>query len=285
MSSAAPFRTITIVGFGLIGASLAAAVRQRDPSVRVIAADRRQVIGRLQLGVHCDASCDVDELEALAEAYSSSDLTVLAAPIAVIEQHLPSALEHAPLVTDCGSTKRVVVQAASKLQSSAHFVPGHPMAGSSASGFSHANPDLFQGRSWLLCEGAAPENTDKVEAFVGWLGAVPVRISPEQHDAAVALTSHVPQLLASLLVVLCEQERARVAAGPGFGSATRVAGGNPAIWNDIFASNADEIARVARDLSQRLESIARGLEAGNTEAALELLRQAVLAKAGSKLAP
>lgn len=283
--SPCPFRSIAIVGFGLIGASIAAAVRRRDPAIRLTAIDRQQVVLQGGLERLCDQAVSIEDVPSTVAALKVSQLTVLAAPVAVIGEHLPLAMKHAQLVTDCGSTKGGLVAIAREQTNVERFVPGHPMAGSSSSGFSNADPELFDGKRWLFCDDLGVEATlCRVEGWAQWLGAKPHRLSAEDHDAAVALTSHLPQLLASVLMVQSERRGATSAEGPGFRSATRVAGGNPEVWRDIFASNARHLAAASRELSSELGRIAVSLERGHTEALVELLQAAADIRAGADLA-
>jgi prephenate dehydrogenase len=134
------------------------------------------------------------------------------------------------------------------------------MAGLPFGGIERARADLFVGRPWLVCpEQSDPDAVEIVERLIRDVGAEPHRLTIEEHDRAVALTSHLPQLLASTLSVLAEKRCANVAAGPAFESATRVAGGGEAMWRDILATNADEISAVIDSLCAELEQVTRGL--------------------------
>jgi prephenate dehydrogenase len=170
-----------------------------------------------------------------------------------------------------------VVDAASRSPRVSRFVPGHPMAGAPAGGVELARAELFQGRRWLLCpEGRDADAIARVEDLVRSVGAEPLHLGALEHDRAVALTSHVPQLLASAMAVLAGRRDAAIAAGPAFLRLTRGAGGPASMWGDIFSSNADEVAGLLRELCGELERIAAQLEQvpAQTDAALELLAQA-----------
>lgn len=275
MSGRAPFASVAIVGFGLIGASLAAALRRRDAKVRIVAVDREAALVDVAIASHCDERVNVDDEAAFALALAQCELAVLAAPVSAIQAQLPFVLEHAPLVTDCGSTKRAIVERARPLKNATRFVAGHPMAGASASGPRNADAQLFAGRRWLLCSDVGDAVAQRrVAELVEYVGAEVVSVSSAEHDAAVAVTSHLPQLLASSLAVMGASGAAQLAAGPGYLSATRVAGGNPLIWSDIFQSNGDQIALVSRQLAQTLVQVAADLERGDVASALELVRSA-----------
>lgn len=271
----APFESITIVGFGLIGASLAAAVKARDPNVRIVAADLPKAIEHEAVIALSDERCDASSDAALAAAMAASELTVLAAPVRVIERHLPIALRFAPLVTDCGSTKRTILERARGAGKHSHFVPGHPMAGRPIGGAGAATSDLFEKRRWILCpDGAEPNAVSRVKQLVEFVGAQLVEMDVGEHDRAVAVTSHAPQVFASVLTVLARRMNAERAAGPAFGSATRVAGGNLSMWRDIFSTNADAVADVILDLAAELRRVGEALRDDDIESVVEVLKNA-----------
>jgi prephenate dehydrogenase len=270
-------KQIAVFGFGLVGASLAAAVRAAEPAIRVVAVDLPAVVRSSAAQAHADElveSGDSARVRAVAEA---SDVCILAAPVSVIVATLPTLLQHAAVVTDCGSTKRSICAAASTSPRAGRFVPGHPMAGGPDGGAAHARAALFRAQTWLLC----PENSDadalsRVESLIALVGAHCVQMTIDAHDRAVAYTSHAPQVMASALAVLAARANAGLAAGPAFRATTRSAGGSESMWRDIFAANADEVARVLRELSSELALVAAGLEdvPANTSAATALLAAA-----------
>jgi prephenate dehydrogenase len=268
---------LAIVGVGLIGGSLALAARRAGFARHIVGVDRRAMAGadeNAPRGV-VDEWVDADDEARVREALSHADLTVLAMPVSAIAGLLPLALSSGGVITDCGSTKRVIVEKARTEARCARFVPGHPMAGHPEGGLGNAREELFDGRRWLLCpEGVDADALARVEALVRAVGAEPVLLDAESHDRAVALTSHVPQLMASALFALGTEEHAEVAAGPAFASITRVAGGARVMWQDIFDSNADAVAAALRRLSAELDTAASGLEQGHVEPALELLARA-----------
>lgn len=271
----APLQSLTIVGFGLIGASLAAALKTRDPRVRVVAADLPPALEGDAVAALTDERCDAGNPSALEAAMAGTELTVLAAPVKVIERCLPMALRVAPLVTDCGSTKRTIVQAAQQAGAFGHFVPGHPMAGRPIGGAAAATADLFEKKRWLLCPATAnPEAVAQIRRLVEYVGATVVEMDAEAHDRAVAVTSHVPQVFASVLAVHARQANAEPAAGPAFVSATRVAGGNLSMWRDIFSTNADAVSDVILDLAAELQRLGECLRDKDVEAVVQVLKTA-----------
>ena len=269
-------KRIAIVGFGLIGGSLALALR-RNGGVHVTAIDRAPVLERAAARRAADEHLPLEQADELKTALERSDITVLAVPVSTIVRLIPWSLSHASVVTDCGSTKREIAQAASEQARASSFVPGHPMAGLPDGGIENARDDLFEGRSWIICpEQSNPEAIRAVTEMITLTGAHLVELSPEAHDRAVAITSHLPQLLASTLFTLAEDQQARVAMGPAFERATRGAGGLESMWTDIFETNADEVARAAEAVSQELSKVAVGLRRSppDLQAALTVLARA-----------
>jgi prephenate dehydrogenase len=249
---------VAIFGLGLVGGSLGLALKGRG--VHVTGIELGELVGHAAVRAVADEVIDSKNDDAVRAAYAGADLCVLAAPVNAIVSEIPRAIASAPAVTDAGSTKRVIAAAAKE---AAHFVPGHPMAGGSESGAEHARGDLFRRRPWILCpDGRAPLAIETTEAMLTLVGAEPVRLSAEEHDRSVAFTSHAPQLLASLLVVIAERRGNTSTAGAGFWAMTQAAGGNPAIWRDILATNADFIADALRELGSELASIATDAAVG-----------------------
>jgi prephenate dehydrogenase len=274
-------RQLAIFGFGLVGASIAAAVREAGANVEIAAIDLPAVIAMPAVRALADRFVASDDEERVRTIASAADLCVLAAPVSVIRAQLPALLEFAQVATDCGSTKRSICAAVAGSPKAGRFVPGHPMAGGPEGGAGLARGDLFRDQTWLLC----PENSDadavaRVESLIKLVGAKPVHMTLAEHDRAVAYTSHAPQLIASALSALAASAGALPAAGPAFRATTRSAGGSETMWRDIFAANADEIAPVLRQLSAELGAVAAGLEASPSDpaAALSLLARARAAR-------
>lgn len=268
---------LTVVGLGLLGGSFALALREVEPSLEVTAVDLPEVLDRpaARRAAHVFVSANDDA--ALREAVRAADLTLLAAPVRRIVTLLPSVLGVARLVTDCGSTKRAISEAAAGLPGRGRFVLGHPMAGAPEGGIEHAHAGLFRDRRWLICpDGSDPDALDTIEALVRRLGAEPVRLEAPSHDRGVALTSHATQLVASALAAVALEADAQLTAGPAFDGATRVAGGPAEMWGDILSTNAREVADALAALGRELDTVRAGLAQPEPDirAAMTLLARA-----------
>jgi prephenate dehydrogenase len=270
--------TVSIVGLGVIGGSMARALAQALPRLHLVGIERAQVLGSGAVRALVHEQIAEGDVEAVRAAFARSNLVFLAAPISGIRRWLEPALAAGALVTDCGSTKRELVSFAQALPGGERFVPGHPMAGAGGTGAATV-PDLFRGRPWVLCpEGVEPAALAALEALVSRIGARPVRMPAAQHDRAVALTSHAPRLVASVLTSLVQREGAFEAAGPAFERVLRGAGGDAEMWRDVLRSNHDEVARALRLLLAELEPCAAGLERAELEQCTDTLAAAERAR-------
>jgi prephenate dehydrogenase len=245
------FTRVGIVGVGLIGGSLAMALRQRMPSTHIVIVDRPDVaaaaVGR---GL-------ADAVVPSADALTNVDLIVLAGPIPVIVDALGAigAARLPAVVTDVGSTKRVILDAARRSGVGA-FVGGHPMAGSERGGLEHASADLLAGHRWFLVPGdAPPSRVAQVAAFVRGIGAEPHEIDASTHDRTMAYVSHLPQIVST---VLMQQVGEAVGldgldqAGRGLEDLTRLASSSSEIWQGILATNADFVGEAATKVATTL---------------------------------
>jgi prephenate dehydrogenase len=270
---------VSIVGLGVIGGSMARALRQRLPQLELVGIDRAEVVAGAPRTLVDECIIDGD-LQAVQRAFATSELVFLAAPIQAIRRWLGPALEYAVLVTDCGSTKRELTRTAQASPFGARFVPGHPMAGVGAGAArGAATAELFEGWPWVLCpDGVDPQALEAVERLVALVGARPVHLGAAPHDWAVALTSHAPRLVASVLTALVEREGAFIAAGPAFERLMRGAGGSPEMWRDVLQTNADQVARALRVVLAELGACADELERSQVERSLATLAAAERAR-------
>lgn len=263
--SDADLQRIGIVGLGLIGGSIALAAREIWPSSLVIAVDNKDVL-ETAMRLHA-IDVAADDMMVLAEA----DLVILAAPVrqnlALLEQ-LDEHVRQPAVVTDTGSTKREIVEAAKALPSRFTFIGGHPLGGAAASGLEHARPDLFKGRPWLFTPSGdtGGESLEKLLAFARAMGAIPRLVGVAQHDRLLAYLSHLPQLTASALMRVVGEEVGEDGlslAGRGLVDTTRLASSPAEIWRDIASTNADEIGPALDVLIALLKELRADLTTGD----------------------
>lgn len=275
-------KRVGIVGTGLVGGSVGLALRSQ--SVSVIGFDRDRA--RLERAVAIGA---LDEAVSSAGATAiDADVVLVAVPVGVVAGVVVEVLEAgAPAVTDVGSVKSPIVAAvtAARPDLAVRFVGGHPMAGSEQDGLEGADPDLFVGTTWVL---TPTEHTDvaaftAVRTLVALLGPEVLAVSPEHHDALVAVVSHVPQLAATTLMDVAAtrgEEHAtllRLAAG-GFRDMTRIASGHPGIWPDICVANRDAIVTALDAYVTALGRVRDLVAVGDREGILALLERARTAR-------
>jgi prephenate dehydrogenase len=259
---------IAVLGVGLIGGSIGMAARSRlDADVAGYDPDPAVADRALELGAIGDASASI------AEAVAGAELVFCAAPVAALPGLVAEVLDatgEGTVVTDVGSTKR---QLLGEFSSQPRFVGGHPLAGAETAGVENAHAELFEGARWYLTPTEKTEGIlyDKLQRAIGDFGARPQAIEAEAHDRLMATVSHLPHVLANVLVSQAaeaqggESERLPE-VGPSFRDTTRVAGANPPIWADIFATNSDAVAAEIDGVVQRLEEAAKLLRAGDANA-------------------
>ncbi|PYR80400.1 MAG: hypothetical protein DMF86_00805 [Acidobacteria bacterium] len=259
------FERVAIVGFGLIGGSIGLAARARWPTSLVIAVDNKAVIEEAMRRGAADVGGD--SLVMAGEA----DLVILAAPVLrniALLRDLPEYLERPAIVTDVGSTKRAIVDAARGLPSHLTFVGGHPFAGAARGGFRFAQDALFNARPWFLtpADSVPGDAVQRLSDFIRELGGEPVVTSADAHDRLLAYLSHLPQLAASALMQVigaAAGEDGVAFAGRGLSDTTRLASSPPDIWRDIASTNADEIGAALDVLIAQLQKLRGDLTAGN----------------------
>ncbi len=252
-------RVLGVVGLGLIGTSIALAARRRWPGVRIIGVDRPSVL--LQPNVAGALDLASPDLHAL----HTAEVVVLATPIAIIRETippLPAAAPDAQLILDTGSTKRSIMAAASEA-GVRRFVGGHPMAGAARAGAELARADFFDSRTWFLVDGLDATLTPLAQAFVEGLGARACLADAETHDRVMAAVSHLPQIVASVLMTVVADavgSEGLAWSGGGLRDTTRLASSTPEVWTSLLASNADHVAPLLLDVSEQLRVLAGHLE-------------------------
>jgi prephenate dehydrogenase len=260
------FQRVGIVGLGLIGGSIALAARQIWPAALVIGVDSKDVLERAMVLHAIDVAAD--DPVVLADV----DLVILAAPIQQnleILQQLPDHVSGAAVVTDTGSTKRTIVEAAAGLPARLAFIGGHPLGGAARAGIDHARPDLFTGRPWLFTPGTGhdPQSLEKLKLFVAGLGSIPRTLSPEDHDRLLAFISHLPQLTVSALMHVVGQSAGQsglALSGRGLQDTTRLASSPAGIWKEVCATNADEVGFALDALIGVLQQLRADLKTGQS---------------------
>jgi prephenate dehydrogenase len=270
MTSPTEPRRAQVIGTGLIGGSIGMALRQRGWHVTGIDQSDARIRQAVELG-----AVDVMGTD------EGAEVIFIATPVSSVPAIARSMAELSAIVTDVGSVKAPIVAEANHPR----FVGGHPMAGSEQEGVEGADPDLFEGATWVL----TPTDTTDTAAFtalrsiISSLGANVVALSPEKHDALVALVSHVPHLTAASLMCLAA-ERAeesgallRLAAG-GFRDMTRVAAGHPGIWPDICAENRDAIVSALDELLGALGDVRSVVAGADRDGLLRILERARAAR-------
>jgi prephenate dehydrogenase len=274
MSEALP-QPVLVVGAGLLGTSLGLALRRHD--VEVLLTDRNPEHVRTASGLGAGH----------AHAGEPVGLVVVAVPPDHVGSEVARALrETDAVVTDVGSVKTAPLLALAGMAGTERYVGGHPMAGSERSGPLAATPTLFDGRPWAITphEGSGASAIAAVEELARLAGASVVRLSPEEHDAAVARTSHLPHLLSVLVAGrLAEAPADHLAlSGQGVRDVTRIAGGDPALWQQIVTGNADAVAGLLAQVRDQLDVLIDAVTTGDRSSLGEILERGV---AGTRAIP
>jgi len=262
---------IAVLGVGLIGGSIGLAARQRlDAEVSGFDPEAANLDRALEVGALDRAATSV------ADSVEGAELVFCAAPVSALSALVGEALaasEADAVLTDVGSTKRELVAGLAAVPGSERFIGGHPLAGAETAGVENARADLFEGARWYLTPTgqASGVHYDRVQRAVADLGARPQAIDAETHDRVMATVSHLPHVLANVLVqeaaaALTEESERIPEVGPSFRDTTRVAGANPAIWRDIFATNREAVAGEIDAVSARLAEAAELIRSGDVDA-------------------
>ncbi len=261
--------SVVVIGTGMVGTSVALALRRRKVTVWLSDADPAAAAAAAAIGAGTPLPCSGPQA---APPGGAADLAVLAMPPAAVAAALCAA-QGAGLArwyTDVASVKELPIAQARELGCDlTAFVPGHPLAGSERSGPAAARGDLFVGRTWALCpaEETAAEAVELVTAVVTGCGAQPARMSAADHDRWAALVSHAPHLVATAMAARLEdapegeRDAALAMAGPGLRDVTRVAAGDPGLWEQILAANAAHAGKVLAALAAELSAAADALAA------------------------
>lgn len=259
---------LAVVGVGLMGGSVGLAARR---------AGVREVLGVSRSRETLDLALERGAITAvcptLEEAAAAADLVVVATPVRLVVDHVKAVLRAAgpdTIVTDVGSTKGPLMRALTRAEQR-RCIGGHPLCGSETAGVVNARPSLYEGATYFLTPGAHvdPEAYGRLYGFVGELGARPVAIDPDEHDRLMAVVSHLPHVLANVLMTQAGRHAgtrdALLSTGPSFRDLTRVAGSNRRVWSDIFLDNRAALLAALATFQEGLQEVLEALAAGDVD--------------------
>ncbi len=266
MSASSSFSHVAIIGIGLIGASVAHAVRHKKMPVTLSVYDNNDEVR----ATAADLLSDVQVCDSLEQTVAEADLVILAVPVGVMEAVMKAIslhLQPGAVITDTGSTKRSVIRDVGPfVPEGCYFIPGHPLAGTEFSGPAAGFASLFEQRYWLLLPNGSPE--DKVAglaAFLSGLGAMVEYMDADYHDRVLAITSHLPHLIAYTIVgtaVDLEQDLKNDVirySASGFRDFTRIAASDPVMWRDVFLNNDEAVLEMLQRFSEDLTYLQRAI--------------------------
>jgi len=272
------FSKVALIGIGLIGSSLAYAMRRAELAAHIAGyAPHAETRARAQsLGF-------ADSLHGeLTPCVKDADLVVLAAPVgafAAIAREIGPHLKKGAIVTDVGSVKTAVIRdVGPHLPAGVHFIPGHPIAGTEQSGPEAGFAELFDGRWCILTppEGTNPEAVERLSDFWRRCGSEVETMDAKHHDLVLAITSHVPHLIAYNIVgtaadleTVTQGEVIKYSAG-GFRDFTRIAASDPTMWRDVFLNNREAVLEMLGRFNEDLSALARAIRWGDSDALFNL---------------
>jgi cyclohexadieny/prephenate dehydrogenase len=277
VNAAPSFQKIALIGFGLIGGSIARAARAQGLAGEIVTTARsKETRARVrELGL-------VDAVvESNAEAVRDADLVILGIPVGAcgaVAEEIAGHLKPGAIVSDVGSVKGAVVrEMAPHLPAGIHFVPAHPVAGTEHSGPDSGFAELFINRWCILTppDGTDPDAVERLRAFWAALGARVEIMTPDHHDLVLAITSHLPHLIAYTIVGTADElaqvtssEVIKFSAG-GFRDFTRIAASDPIMWRDVFLANKDAVLEMLGTFNEDLSKLTRAIRRGDGEALFE----------------
>ena len=277
MNAAPLFKSVALIGFGLIGGSIARAARMQGLAGEIVTTARSaSTRARVrELGV-------VDRVvETNADAVTDADLVILCIPVGAcgaVAQQIAPHLRPGAIVSDVGSVKGTVVRdMAPHLPADVHFVPAHPVAGTEHSGPDSGFAELFINRWCILTppEGSDANAVERLRAFWAGLGAKVEIMTPDHHDLVLAITSHLPHLIAYTIVGTADElgqvtssEVMKFSAG-GFRDFTRIAASDPIMWRDVFLANKEAVLEMLGTFNEDLSKLTRAIRRGDGEALFE----------------
>lgn len=269
------FKRVTIIGLGLIGGSLALAIKEKKLAKEIIGVSRRK--STINQAIK-DKIVDFATLN-LESGVRDSDLVIIAIPvfkITEITKSIAPFLRKGAIITDAGSTKKYIVKDIEKAKlKGAHFVGSHPIAGSERSGIKFINKDLFKGAYCILTKtnNTNPEAFNKIKKFWRKLEMKVRVMSPDAHDRLLSKISHLPHVIAVSLVNSIGRKDINLSAG-GFKDTTRIASSEPGLWKDIFLTNKENLVKDIKVLKKELFKIEAALKSNSSHDLLRLLSRA-----------
>lgn len=290
---------LAIIGIGLIGSSLARVARAKNLAGTIVAADRDEDVVRRAAAL---GLCDAATVSA-ADAVKDADLVILCAPVGAneaIAKEIAPHLREGAILSDVGSVKGAVVAAVQPhLPAHVHFIPGHPVAGTEQSGPEAGFPTLFLNR-WFIAtpvEGTDQDAVDTLSAFWRGAGANVEIMTPQHHDLVLAITSHVPHLIAYNIVgtaadleTVTQSEVIKFSAG-GFRDFTRIAASDPTMWRDVFLNNKEAVLEMLGRFNEDLAALQRMIRWGDGDGLFDLftrtraIRRGIIASGQETAAP
>jgi cyclohexadieny/prephenate dehydrogenase len=276
------FERVALIGLGLIGSSLSHVMR-REKLARHIAGHARSAATR-------DKAVEIGLVDSIhltpADAVQGADLVILCVPIGAygaIATEIAPALAQGAILTDVGSVKSAVVKdVGPHVPDGVNFIPGHPIAGTEQSGPESGFADLFTGRWCVLTpvNGASPESVEKLRTFWRACGSNVEIMTPAHHDIVLAITSHLPHLIAYNIVAtaadieeVTDSEVIKFSAG-GFRDFTRIAASDPTMWRDVFLNNKDAVLEMLGRFSEDLSALQRAIRWGDGDKLFDLFSRA-----------
>tara|TARA_B100001121_G_scaffold263960_1_gene245098 strand:- start:1644 stop:2528 length:885 start_codon:yes stop_codon:yes gene_type:complete len=266
LATSYPFSDIAVIGIGLIGASIVHAAKFRNLPVTFTAYDNNPEV-RAEAE---DLLPHIKITTTLQQAVADAELVILAVPVGVMEQVMKDIspyLRPGCVITDTGSTKRSVIRdVAPFVPEACNFIPGHPLAGTEFSGPAAGFASLFETRYWLILPNGTPEHTvDGLKIFLSDLGAMVETMDADYHDRVLAITSHLPHLIAYTIVgtaVDLEQDLKNDVirfSASGFRDFTRIASSDPVMWRDVFLNNNEAVLEMLQRFSEDLSYLQRAI--------------------------
>jgi cyclohexadieny/prephenate dehydrogenase len=261
------FNQITIIGLGLIGSSIARSVKKHNIAGKIVAADADHDVCAIveELGIADEVTTNIRR------SVLDSDLVIIAVPVGAysgVAGEIAPALKPGAIVSDVGSVKMAIVKAVAKyIPGSAHFVPAHPIAGTEHSGPRAGFAELFEGR-WCILTPLPDTDLRAVEKLTSFWEAIGSRIEimePEHHDLVLAITSHLPHLIAYTIVGTATELEDDIKSevikfsASGFRGFTRIAASDPTMWRDVFLNNKEAVLEILQRFSEDLTAMQKAI--------------------------